>query len=165
MDLPKIASRVAILFGGPPSSQQPGTQYEYLTRTDSVELDPNSWYDTPTYIFKGQFTENGQTKDVEIVVVYQRDVPYGVKRVTGIDPGRLALPDSDPNSLGVLHPIWAEFADIVTDSDVYADMDEVYNGPTPAQQQMMDAWEQRVPGQPGVTHPTVDDVLKAGQTP
>lgn len=163
MDLDKVASRVArtaILLGGPSEEEEEGPYESFPGTSHSVKLDPNSWYDTPTYIFKGKFKDHdGSVKDVEIVIVYQREAAHGIKSVNGIDPNRVNLPPTDPDALGASHPVWHELNEIILDSDAYADMDEVYNGPTPAQKQMMDVWEQRTPGQPGVSHPTVGDVL------
>jgi len=141
MDLTRIASRVAILFGG--QSKRSEKAWGWI----SIKLDPKSNPFYPTYIIRGEYIDpTGRPHETEFTLsreVYGREVEFEPE--SGFDIWEIHNEDYDAI---------AELWDLLSDSRADKQLRDIHANPTPAQQKVLDdAYDDE--------DITIEDVLKA----
>jgi len=123
MNLSKIATRVALLFGD-------------IRTTGQVEVDPKSAYDSPEFTVEGVY----QGTKIHIRVKYSFDEPewpdgnplYSDPNVEEIHIYPVNEGDPAPDSLDVE----GEIIPIIKNSDVFKELEDAYWNPTPEQKDL-----------------------------
>lgn len=136
LDLFKIASRVAILFGGP--------QYKYFKDIE-VGVDRHTTANFPHFIFKGTYVDdqgNEEHKKFYVIFDFHKDTIIGVDDIEGNartkHGGRLGKLQDFLNQVDDDHQIWQEMTDIIHKSDIFQVISKAFSDPTPEQKQAFD---------------------------
>lgn len=141
MNLPKIASRVAILFGGP--------QYKYF-KDIVIEIDKNSLIGDPRLRITGKWLGDPHPYDpmehhfteIDAEISFDRgDLVEGEIVVTDVPSGTMEweLPRHKVSEIIAADVADNELLEIITSSEAYKELEKLYQSdPTPGQQDLLD---------------------------